>query len=401
MASFAPNFQPNPENINDVFVHDFWAYSAQYEMFVPAGMNLSPIPQFNNKIVGFPNSVIERMSLNEYNTLVDNTATSIANTIWNNKRKSTDPIDEVDEKEIYAYLFLDSAILPDLTRLYDLAESGEPKQQALNNILKQLKKQQLDREDLLPKFTPAIDVNFDSNNLLHTYCRYEKNTNIFFDCNKCLQFESDFLSIMDDVGNPGLMGPVNIGPLFINTFARRRLPDRIDRQPMPNCVLCRKYVVYCNSDLGFGPAPFKTLIVEPVMEDLEYPDHAEFFYTLREAENFRAIKLLAGSKWICSTDENIDPPGIGEFPPQPKKCYEISSHCSEYFSEYDITIYNSLEECEENCGKKWYCVEYECVQILEGDPSVEGLTGYDTAEECAENCEIPTETPPSPTPTPS
>jgi len=69
----------------------------------------------------------------------------------------------------------------------------------------------------------------------------------------------------------------------------------------------------------------------------------------------------------------------------------------------ELTGYNSQQECEQNCQKRWFCndadEECELLDVQNPDGSYRPGLNYVLKEECEQNC--PTSEPPSETPSPS
>jgi len=448
MVTFYPNLNPGQIN-DDVFAYKFWTYLpsdgvniGENGTFVPSGMVFGPVPAFNNKIIGFPNSDIRRMSKKQYELLKKNIMRQIIVTIWDNASKSEQPIGQVGDKNYYRYTFLDIVIPSAFTEQYDLtAQPGfvaEAKKQLIDDLY-DIVNRYINNDnfftnpvlgffgnpslvefastvaELLPQYVSAIEVNFDPKNLQKTLCRYYDDL-AFFDCNLCLPFEASYLSDPDTYSKYSQIN--NLKSLIIRQYNNIRLSDQLIRQLRPNCDLCTKYVVYCtnrpmnlmeDADMVFvipqAPTPQNTLVIDLFdtenLDEEDYSSSAKFFNSYEDAfEYVESIAQENKTKWVC-----LPEPGAGmamgtEIVPFSRDCYEVYEICADAFVAEDSSIikYNTLAECEENCGKKWYCLEYQCTLVDETSQLVEGMQGYDTQEECEQNCVIPTIEPPTETP---
>jgi hypothetical protein len=415
MAVFAPNF--NEKNVDDVFVYGFWTYNNQQRALVPLGMTFENRADLGGEVVGFPNPVIERMSKQEYLILKLNYEFNLVDQVWNNIRKENPVIDPETGKTVWEYyldLDLVGAILvpSDLTERYDLI--GD--ETSLKNITVFIYGLlfgkggfELASGPYRLESIPAIEVNFDANNLLKTYCRYksidilsfggnEEDVGTFFDCGTLLPFEQNFLTPFFLLGQ--------VFPLLLNTFSRKKLiinnKEIVKDEPLPNCNRCFRWKVFCGDCDSIQVLPnFKGLIISPVDEIEQENGNLEdtsirYFISLEGAQNWvqRTIERL-GTKWTCCIIPKLDPVS-GEFFKDENdniimenKCYEISAYCEDSFGQ----TYNSKEECEEDCGKEWYCINDVCVRRHPDDPETEGAPRYDTELECIIDCAFITETP--------
>jgi hypothetical protein len=393
MIIFAPIKNITPENITDVFVHDFWSYSEQLKIFIPFGMTFEQIPRLNNQFVGFPNSEIELMSFMEYKALLKKTKRNLALFVWSKINRSEDPIDVINNKNIYIYTdsidsfenLITGFVVPrSLTEPYDLSD-GEEKNKHLEKILELFEELY---NEYMPRYTPAIDASFDQDNLFLTCCRFEQESKKLFDCNKLLFFELTFLrELYTRLIFPG------IDPLNIFAFSRRRVPNTLPKTPMPDCEKCSGFTVYCNrpwDDIETKIAPIreeKGLILIPTPED--DIGYGFLFKNLKEANQYFDETLNnEQTKYLCLPKVQVAMGPVIEY-----ECKELLEPCAmEYIDgdeDEDMPLYDSEEECEENCNKKWYCLEYQCTKVDKNSQLVEGLEGYDSEEKCEMYCKIP------------
>jgi hypothetical protein len=359
---FGPIKDITPENITDVFVHDFWSYSEQLKTFIPFGMTFEQIPRLNNQFVGFPNSEIELMSFAEYKVLLKKTKRNLALFVWSKINRSEDPIDVINNKNIYIYTdsissfenLITGIVVPrSLTQPYDLSE-GEQKNKNLEKILEYFENRY---DEYMPKYTRALDVNFDQDNLFLTCCRFEKASKKLFDCNKLLLFELTFLEgLYIRLIFPGL------DPLNIVAFSRRRLPNMVLKNPMPDCEKCSGYVVYCGGPYDGRIRPTRK---EKGLSLIKMPkdggnldlllENYNYFKNLKEAnEYFDETLNNTQSKYLCLPKVQGAMGSDIEY-----ECKELLEPCAiEYVNgNEDIVLYDSKEECEENCKNKYvaYC----------------------------------------------
>jgi hypothetical protein len=373
MATFAPNF--NPQNINDdVFVFNFLVYNRNKidpitnSTFVPAGMTFQNL---GGELIAFPNPVIQRMSKQQYLETKQNYLTNLSTDLWTFATKETPIIDPDTGKTLWTYFYTRSTQIPtELTEPYDLANNNEERNEAQKKIVKFISSRLVRFPFFLPKSIPVSEVNFNSDNLLLTYCRHF-NSNIvningnaedigtFFDCGTLLEFEAEFLRSV-----------FRFGILDLSTFNRKRViingKETAKLEPLPNCFRCRSWVVYCSSEAPLGmpeDTSFKGFILDLVDDSVNseeelinfYGEDAKFFSDRKLAELWIADTLnRLGAKWLCKTyleetgefDEN-DMPIKTEI----VKCVEIAARCAEKLIEDGYDLYDSEEECIENCNR--------------------------------------------------
>jgi hypothetical protein len=413
MAIFAPNHKL--ENFkDDLYVYGFWDYlPANGEnvggegAFVPSGMTFINEPMVNNELVGMPNSVILRWTKNQYDNYIKNIFyKDFARILWNNAKQSEEPSKIIEDKNIYTYTFNSMILPPVLTEDYDLAENQvEAKNILLDDLSDMISTNNISIPNkilvlsfiLQPVFVTAEDVVFNPDNLLLTMCRYLSDNNLF-DCKSALNFEIDYLQF-NIADNNSLTLDNLTSKLLIKYHQNYRFPGQRG-VPKPNCKLCSPYIVYCSSifslagiDFGSGGIvskyilSYKGLYLAKTV-DLEppIPEDAKMFRTFEDAQQYYFETLNnTPSKWACiETSISMVSGNV------PRECHEILESCVFiYEQDEDVIIYDTQQECEENCNKKWYCLEYQCTKVDKDSQLVEGLEGYDTQAECEENCEIP------------
>jgi hypothetical protein len=253
----------------------------------------------------------------------------------------------------------------------------------------------------LPRIVP-FRVTDRLNDLFITYCQFSTIEGLFVSqssevvtCDKCLPYEAEFMKSFT-----GLAETIKIFEnLFVHSYITNSFGNiKINnvRSKVPACNLCIYYVVYCGSPYDdidlFQQKPIlktKGLILEKftVDDENDYEDtpNIKFFRTLKEAKKyFNETLNNTKSKWLCLPKV---PGVIG--PDRELECKEMLEPCAiEYVDgDEDIVLYDSKEECEENCNKKWYCINGKCVKKSVDDPEVAELTPFENEEECNDNCD--------------
>lgn len=389
MAIFAPTF--NDKNFDDVFVYNFYTYNNQLQSLVPLGMTFGNLL---GETIGYPHPVILRMSKVDAENLLDDYYFSVATQLWNNIKKENPLVDEETGKNVWEYSLPIEGFLSipsDLTQAYDL--TGEGLGSIKDFIIGQVFGPKIgivlapdgglgiggvENAAYRPGAMRAVEASFDSDNLLKTYCRH-KNSNIlniggnledvgtFFDCGTLLPFEEFYLS--------AAWLPVGAaGPLNHVTFSRQRLiinnKEVHSKEPMPNCNKCLIWVATCfDSCRGDG------IIVRRLNDADNLEDESKRFF--RSFEEANAWVKRQRKTWVCCATYVSDEPFIDNIE---HKCLEISKFCADAEG-FEIT-YNSEEECEEDCGKKWYCINNECVRRFQDDPEVALKFPYSRKIQC-------------------
>lgn len=386
-AIFAPNFNPLIPGNEQVYVVNFWSYnqdlqSSEYGGFFPQGM--VRIIDNQQSILLNPNSVIQKITKNEYDELI------------------------VAKRIEIAQIFLEYAVLDEFTLWFTL---NDVEVNSENMSLEKLSKENspLFRDgSQFNNFLPvAIPVNSNGRllqveDLFGTYCKYN-NEGVWIDCDKCLPFEAEYMNTISFYLNTEQGPELVVNDKYIIFFNHPKIAPPgsklLTKISAPDCKLCHKYVVYCDPlsvippsgrfdipEFGLG-VQIEQIMENPIVYS-DYPDNAKFFHTKEKAQDYYNSVLAEDPKWVCQ----VPPMSMGE--DLSEECFAISDMCVEFLSETNPSkIYNSQQECEENCNKKWYCLEYQCTKVDKNSQLVEGLQGYDTQEECENNCEIPTITP--------
>lgn len=391
MAIFAPTF--NDKNFDDIFVYNFYTYNNQLQSLVPLGMTFGKLL---GETIGYPHPVILRMSKAEFKIVKENYELGVADQLWNNIKKENPIIDEETGKTLWEYsLRIEGfpSIPSDITEAYDLTGEGldSIKDFITGEVFGEFRGLEghfgfgdigvaYDIETI-----SVISVGFDSDNLLKTYCRY-KNSNIlkiggniddvgtFFDCGTILPFEEFYLR--NDLGV--------VSPLDLTSFSRQRLiinnKEVHSKEPMPNCNKCLIWVATC-----FDSCREEGIIVRRLRDSDNLKDESKRFF--RSFEEANAWVKRQRKTWVCCSDYTFSdpqdqPPGGGmggglEFE---HKCLEISKFCAD--AELFERTWNSEEECEEDCGKYWYCINNECVRRFENDPEVRLKFPYARKVQC-------------------
>lgn len=408
MAIFAPTF--NDKNFDDIFVYNFYTYNNQLQSLVPLGMTFGNLL---GETIGYPHPVILRISKAEFKTVKENYEFGIVDQLWNNIKKENPVVDQETGKTIWEYSIPIEGFLSipsEYTESYDLIGDQEslsiikdfirleifgPQKGIVVGPDGNLEIGNIGYLGYDIKIISANNINFDSDNLLQTYCRYKNNNilniggnaediGIFFDCGTLLPFERFYLDIELVVA---------VRPLDLTVFSRQRLiinnKEINSKEPVPNCNKCFIWVVKC-----FEPCAGNEIIVKRMSDFDDLEDTSKrFFRSFEEANNWIETQ---GKTWVCCDASAEDEPFKEDVE---YECLEISKFCADVVG-FEKT-YNSIEECEEeceeDCGKKWYCINNRCVRRFVDDPEVEALTPFDSETECLDSeCEEPT---PTPTPT--
>jgi hypothetical protein len=397
---FAPNFNPFIPGNEMVYVINYWDHdllldTGNYGPFYPKGLSFIPkgteTDEFTTSLYRLqPNSVVEKITKNAYDELIKLKKKQIAQLFIEHSQDTGDPF------------------APGRQLVFSLPPVGFDNKNGLdleNHIIDQIfgKNNEGPYSIFLPLMIPVVDNAGNiilQDDLYGTYCQFDQNS-FHAGCGKCLSYEAQFMSSVGlFTANGGFAANRYTIRFFNHPELAKQKPKIKIRKSVPDCKLCDYYVVYCSSRednplMFLTPIdPDKSKINGLVLQQLSYvqeqdlPENAKFFETYEDALTYYIDTIgNSATKWLCIQKNGG---GIGNTQPE-YGCEEILESCIfAYIDDNEtIQVYDTKSECEENCGKKWYCLEYECVRITEDDPSVEGLTGYNTQEECEQNCEIP------------
>jgi len=384
-AIFAPNFNPLIPGNEQVYVINFWNYyhnlqTPGYGGFFPQGM--ARIIDIDNSSIRLnPNSAIQKMTKNEYDELIR------------------------DKKIELAQIFLDNAILDEFTLTLTLVGVQINGPTTLQQLIKENSPLFQDGSlfnDFLPVAIPVVSdrVLLEIEDLFGTYCMYNSD-GALIECDKCLPHEAKYMKTLDfyisSEEEEEEIPVLNMTSVIF--FQHPKIVPPGSTLPItttaPSCELCSSYVVYCDissilPDLivasGNPPTEVYGLKLEESGKNFSgYPNNSKFFHTKKEAEDYYNSLIIKDPKWVCWSF------GMGDEQNIPARCYPVSDLCLESFAAIidPPDIYDSEQQCEENCNKLWYCIEYQCVKIDKDDSMVIGEFGYETQEDCELVCETP------------
>jgi hypothetical protein len=398
MAIHSPTIDPNkliPGN-ETVYVTNYWDFDLnfftnQYGSFFPKNLSTLLTGKFSSgvpEIKMIPGSFVGIMTKKEYDELLQFTKQQIAQLFIQNSEFT--PFGRILVPSIGPIIFENLNI---------------------KNVIKSLFGPY---SIFLPKIV-SVRAADRLNDLFVTYCQFNRTFVLeVVACGKCLPYEAKFMSDVDVFFENKTM----LDPIFVHNYATQYFSNiklaksklsTIVRSKVPDCDICISYVVYCDEpedNIFSEPAILRTkgLVLEKFATYDDYDENnpnIKFFRTLKEAKKYFDETINnTNSKWLCLPKIRA---AMG--PDIEYECKELLEPCAiEYRNENeDIVLYDSQEECEENCGKLWYCIDNECVKRFISDPEVNDLTGYDSETECLEqsSCKEPSTEATSTTPTPT
>jgi hypothetical protein len=331
MASYAPIRDPSyllkPE---EGYVFNFWSYDQSiytdnHGSFYPSEMTFEKNRPFH--FVCYPDSVIQKMTKKQYETLRKNKAIELAQIFIDNAVPTPMPVlpDEhiLDNKFAYDY-----AGLRGLKLLKKLAQDIYQGNLLFFNPLKRY----------LPEYLPIVYrksnllMTVELEDLFITVCRgariksfeeFVPEPIFIHDCIRALPYELNFMLESQTAKFP------NDDPLlslYNYVVIHRTLKNHRKNGFFPSCEKCSMWAVYClNGQL-------KIALNSPENEDEinANEDSAKFFDNKEEAlEYWHSQKDL--TKWVCSDSG----------------CYEVTEYCCDFIED---TCHDNQSDCEDTCG---------------------------------------------------